>query len=31
MNTKEKINQQFNQLNEEQLNQVVKFIALLKI
>ena len=30
MNTKEKINQQFNQLNEEQLNQVVKFIALLK-
>ena len=30
MNTKEKINQQFNQLNEEQLNQIVNFIALLK-
>ena len=30
MNTKEQINQQFNQLNEEQLNQVANFIAFLK-
>ena len=30
MNTKEQINQQFKQLNEEQLNQVANFIAFLK-
>ena len=30
MNTKEKINEQLNQLNEEQLNQVSDFIAFLK-
>ncbi|MDJ0517104.1 MAG: hypothetical protein QNJ74_12905 [Trichodesmium sp. MO_231.B1] len=30
MNTKEQINQQLNQLNEEQLNQVPDFIAFLK-
>ncbi|NES01965.1 MAG: hypothetical protein F6K22_03450 [Okeania sp. SIO2F4] len=30
MNTKEQINQQLNQLNEEQLNQVADFIAFLK-
>ena len=30
MNTKEQINQQFKQLNEEQLKQVANFIAFLK-
>lgn len=30
MNTKEKINQQLNQLNEDQLNQVADFITFLK-
>ena len=30
MNTKEKINEQLNQLNEEQLNQVADFITFLK-
>ena len=30
MNTKEQINEQLNQLNEEQLNQVSDFIAFLK-
>ena len=30
MNTKEQINEQLNQLNEEQLNQVADFITFLK-